>query len=550
MPDYIVTEDLVVPNGIKLSIVEEDVIVFFEEETGILVQAGGTLTNVDASQDQGLDSEFIGDAGWKGILIDNGTIELSDAKIENAGKSAFSGQEEPAAITLMGDQTELSDLSNNEFISSFSFDILVTGSVNGSGKVTNNQLSYTIPIKAPINFMYFWDSYNPNHFPESYDYITLVPSGADIMDKLPDSRVFIFHAGGKYYIDGDFWSGSDLTFQSNTTIYIKESAGILLWNIDGTGSVHTRGSENEPVIIEGLNSAQWKGIAAGEKTSLRLEYAIIRNAGHGIIKMGSFEADAPAAIYAMWDGNMDGCQIINSGGYGYYNAQTKRAIFRLSNSTFSNTVLPAIRLTTKNIESAFWSDNHNNSFELGDGIAAVLVQEDGYPTASWYGLGGDNFYLIDATIQSGAVFRLEAGVILKFKAGQSLIRLLSSYGKELIINGTAENPVILDGELGTPGSWGGVYLGGEFQINHAIIKNGGEFLLPDASERANIVSAFNGRDDAPNSIKNTTIASSAGYGIVIENRTLHYGYDDPANNNTFIDNALDDLLDLGGVLVP
>ena len=68
--------------------------------------------------------------------------------------------------------------------------------------------------------------------------------------------------------------------------------------------------------------------------------------------------------------------------------------------------------------------------------------------------------MIDATIQSGAVFRLEAGVILKFKAGGSLIRTLSSYGKELIIKGTAENPVILDGELGTPGSWGGVYLGG------------------------------------------------------------------------------------------
>jgi len=37
MPDYIVSEDLIVPNGITLSIVENDVIVFFEQETGIHV---------------------------------------------------------------------------------------------------------------------------------------------------------------------------------------------------------------------------------------------------------------------------------------------------------------------------------------------------------------------------------------------------------------------------------------------------------------------------------------------------------------------------------
>ena len=78
---------------------------------------------------------------------------------------------------------------------------------------------------------------------------------------------------------------------------------------------------------------------------------------------------------------------------------------------------------------------------------------------------------------------------------------------------------------------------GEFQMEHTTISNGGEFLLPNASEKANIVSAFNGDESAPNYIRNCTISNSTGYGIVVEANTLNYDYDDPDKNNTFTDNA-------------
>jgi hypothetical protein len=538
MPDYIVTEDLVVPDGITLSIIEEDVVIFFEQETGISVNAGGTLTNLDASQNQGLDSEFIGDAGWKGILIVDGTIELSDAIIENAGKSAFAGQNEAAAVTLSGIQPTLLDLSNNEFINSFSYDILVTGSVTGSGLVTNNQLSYTIPIKAPITFMEFWSSSDPNHFPDSYDYITLIPSGSDNMDEI--SKSFSFHEGGKYYIDGDFWAGSNIFIDKNVEVYMKEGAGIF-----SEVYFSANGRENEEIIIDGLNSANWKGIAAKERTIASVGYTTIKNAGSGIIKMGSFEAKEPAALYVHNDGSLTDSKIIDCAGYGLYHAASKLKFFRIKDVEFRNTVLPAVRTIPINVETTFLTANHGNTFELDSYVAAVLVEDgegESAPGLPWYPMGGDNYYLIDAEIPGHAAFTLEAGVVMKFKEDRYLHRNQNNIAVKFL--GTAEKPVILDGEAGTPGSWGGIYMASEFQIEHTIIKNGGGFLLPNATEKANIVSAFNGRDDAPNRLINSTISDSEGYGIIIAPNTIDYGFDDPGKNNVFMNNALGDILKL------
>ena len=58
------------------------------------------------------------------------------------------------------------------------------------------------------------------------------------------------------------------------------------------------------------------------------------------------------------------------------------------------------------------------------------------------------------------------------------------------IKGTAQNPVIFDSESGIPGSWGGIFLraqsSGWWDIDHFIIRNGGGFVLPNATEKANV----------------------------------------------------------------
>ena len=535
LPDYIVISDLVVPSGITLSIVEENVIIEFEENTGILVETGGTLSNIDETIPEGLDTEFLGKNGWKGILIDGGSIGLVDAKLENGGKSKFTGYEEAAVVTFAGEPTTLLEFSHNEFINSYSYDILVVGNVDGPGRVKNNQLSYSIPIKSPITFMGYWSSSEPNLFPAEFEYIHLKPSGADIKDEI--SITFSFTSGGKFFIDGDFWAGSNIFFHGGSTIYVKEGGSIV-----SDLYLNTSGTEDNPIIIDGLNSAHWKGIASARNTRAFFDYTTINNAGYGLIKVGSYEATVPAALSTSIDGHFTDCEIINSGGYGYYSRTEGniQAQFRINNSKFVNTELAAIRVNVKNVESTIISKNHNNIFNLGENVPAILIDEGGTPRLPWYGLGDDNFYLIDAEIEYYNKFVLEEGVILKFRSDRSLIR--NSINNPIEINGTSTNPVIFDGELGTPGSWGGLFLGCGFRINNLIIKNGGGFLLPNASEKGNVIHAFNGSSDEVLEFKNSTISNSLGYGIVIEQPTNDFDFEDPSKNNMFENNTLGDII--------
>jgi hypothetical protein len=141
-------------------------------------------------------------------------------------------------------------------------------------------------------------------------------------------------------------------------------------------------------------------------------------------------------------------------------------------------------------------------------------------------------------------FTIDEGAYLKFKSGRSFIRGYTSFYTFFRIKGTPENPVIFDGENGTPGSWGGVMLEGFFQIDNFIIRNGGEFILPGATEKANIISKFINSPSlgSQQTFINSTVGNSAGWGIVVESGTYNFEFDDPAKNNTFSNNASGDLL--------
>jgi len=185
---------------------------------------------------------------------------------------------------------------------------------------------------------------------------------------------------------------------------------------------------------------------------------------------------------------------------------------------------------------------HGNTFDLAEGIPAVLVQESELePVNTWYGLGDGNYYLIDTDIISFGFFTLDAGVHLKFTSGHSFMRRDANLSIHMWIEGDPDNPVIFDSEVGTPGTWGGFFLSSAFTIENLIVKNGGEFIIDGASERANIISATR---EFPETLKfeNCTISNSAGWGIVVESNTVDLEYDVPAKNNMFSNNASGDVL--------
>ena len=532
-PDYIVNSDLIVPDGITLSVVESDVRIEFQNGSGLHIASGGRFTNVKSNNVQGYETDLYASDGWKGILVDNGDFFLNNSKITNAGAKPFAGQAEAAALTFIGQNTRLLEVRKNEFVNSQSYDLMCLEKVGGTGMVAQNIFSYKHPMKISTGFLGFFSPGLANTYPESHEYSIIIPGGATVKD-MPYKQGFLFPPNGNYYIDGDFWAGEQIWMeQGNINIYMKEGSAIL-----AEKKISGRVFPDKPIVIEGLDGAQWKGIASlydNVTADFEFQNVTIKNAGYGLIKIGTYEAEAEAALRVQGGGFVQDFNIINSGGYGVYNAAKEFRDFDLKRAHFENTRLPAVRTIPQSVGINFrqW---HDCSFDLEPGLAACLVEGEGVPQRNLYMLGGDNFYLIDANILDGDHFTINPGVIMKFKSGRSLVRTNNEYN--FSVRGLSGEPIILDGEAGTPGSWGGVFLGGNrFGFEHVIIKNGGEFVLPGATEKANVVSAA---PDAPNDSRemiHTTISNSAGYGIVVEANTLDYDYENPEHENVFENNG-------------
>ncbi|MCZ6701518.1 MAG: hypothetical protein O6940_00595, partial [Ignavibacteria bacterium] len=417
--------------------------------------------------------------------------------------------------------------------------------VGPSFPIKRNNLSYTIPIKAEIRFMELWTSDHPNIMPGEYDYIHLVPGGAERKDVTNNSNGFSFYPiGTKFYIDGDFWAGSGILVGDDCTIYMKENSGILF---------EDRLTLRPGSLLTGLDGTTWKGIAASnESGGFKITESTIENAGYGRILIGGLLAKAGAAVYWSGTGNIGLNQISNSlikncGAYGYYDATSDLTYTRIENTTFQEIDSAAIKTNVRSVGYIISSDNHGNIFNLQPGVAAVIVNGDGSPQNNWYTLGTGNFYLIDADfIPSSYRFTIEQGVHLKFKSERFFNWDPTHRDIGLRINGTAEKPVIIEGEEESQGSWGGAYFKGLYTVRHTTFRNGGGFPLADDlnSETANVVTAYNGFLEDIALIENCTLENSAGYGLIVAPLSLDYGWEDPEWNNSFINNADGDVLKL------
>ena len=549
VPDYVVTADLIVPDGVTLSVGDDNVLVYFEPEAGLHVTSGGTLTNYSAARERGLDVTFSGpEDGWKGIWIENGTIELEQARIEYGGKTAFAELPEPGAVILSGGAPVLESFEENHFEGSYSYDLFVIGDVTGEGRFASNHMSFKNPVNVPVQFTRFWWSEWPNPDPDDVEYSIVVPSGADTKDVA--SRSMGFHQGNTYLIDGDLWAGSSVFIEGGAIIYMKADSAILAEEGFNCGYAHVETS------ISGLDGAEWRGIAFDPLDPFTIpsfRNTTVEDAGYGIIEIGGFTAEAPASLYHAGErGNIELSRIRNGGGYGFYLEQQGEEFFvRIIDNEFENLPRAAIRMNPYSVGYAFAVVDVRvvNEFRLDEGIPAVLLQGDGEnPTDRWPALGGDNFYLVDADFEEllwPLTWTLNPGVTMKFKAGRALIYNPppNSFASPMRFRGEADKPIILEGEVDAPGSWGGLYLGGGdgyFQIDHTIIRNGAEFVMADATERANVIWNYTGLDGALLSFTNNTVSNSDAWGLVQEAGTIDYNFE--GNGNTYSNNASGDVL--------
>ena len=546
-PDYMISSDLVVPSGLSCTIEEDGIVIQVQENTGIVVEQGGKFSNYDDMTGQGFETLFKSANGWNGILVQGGTLSLQNARIEKAGHSAFVSYSEKGAVILTAGSILEHNFSNNVFSGSMATDFIMEADVSADSVFTDNVLSNTIPLKAP--FQYLSKVRGDNQFPSEYDYIHLIPK-TDELETLTDYEIFKLY-GEKYFIDGNLHLGASLYIEAGSELYFKEGTGAILINgimdiQDWTG--------NDPVIMDGLNSAPWKGIALVGNSRLSLKNTQLTNAGHGTFSTPLYQSEQPAAIYQAnnYSLTVENTEIKNSGGYGIYYTGGESGIlyFNLFNTIYQNTHFAAIRSTVGSLRYMLKKD-HGNTFLMNDGVPAVLIEADEEFTevqGTWPALGDDNYYLIDTDLKrfSDVSFKILAGAILKFTEDKQLIFDYEFadafyFGAE----GTPDNPIIFD-SADPNAKWGGIRVNGLFIMKYCEIRNAGSNLLPDAPFPTNIFVNTDVQAAAlPNQFKNCIISGSAGYGAIV-NRWVQPGWDpgNPDNNILFNDNVLGDIYNI------
>ncbi len=521
-PDYTMASDLIIPDGVTLSFPGTSVTIEAANGSGITVATGGRL-----SITQGSNHKITSATGWKGILVDGGTVDIDAVvTIEKAGASAFAGKTEAAALIFAGTLPKITNIKSAIFVGTVSAnDILVQSEVGASNLVvTGNSFSTTKPIKAPISFS---SKIGGNNQFGTYDYIHLVPSGGGTIDALTTGQ-FSFTNNYTYYIDGDFLAGSDVSIVT-ATILMKEGAGILAQKSLTTNNA----------IIKGVDAKNWKGIAfAANSYQIILANTTIENAGSDVFSTGFFTSSVKAAVYfSQGSGSLSGVTIINSGGYGVYNDHASQSL-PLLNCTFSGTTLAAVSARVDLIHSTI--STTPSTYTMAAGIPAVEVRVPNStvsPASTWQALGGSNYYLFsgNAYLSSGS-WALAPGVNVKFKAGKSL-NLTSGL---FVAIGTAVAPITFDSEAGTQGTWAGIHVQTQTRLEYCQIKNGGEVLIlkngvTPATQKANVVFDYTA-GVTTNTFKNNTISGSGGYGIIVEAGKQKPDASNVANNNTFTGN--------------
>jgi hypothetical protein len=518
--DYKVTSNLKIINAGEQSL--EGIVFEFAEGTALEFQGFARLTG----------GRFTSQTHWKGILLNNGVdFGLDNAVIENAGTGLHAGQTESAAIT---NAIAVLKLTNTKFIGTTGYDVLSPYRVT----LHHNTFSSAKPVKLNASFL---ADITGNTYPENYDYITVTSYGHDEFVGAP--RV-VFEAMN-YYISDELNVANALIIAPGATLMMKEGVGIY-----SDDSVIMKGTAEKPITIKGFDGAPWKGLALLSWQIVDIDHLILSDAGAMNFDFEYFTSDVPAAIHVEAKVSIKNSDI-TSAGYGISFATDGH----YSNYTAPNTVVanntihsgaPSMRIDFTRV-GKYLPEGHNNLFDPPAGVGAIeIVNYDTDYNAEpqvWYPPADNQFYLVNADIVIfPSPLTLKPGVVLKFKAGKSLVTPVPSQdgayypGLYLTAIGTPDKHIVFDSEAGTPGTWGGLSLNEKFDLEYCEIKNGGEIITTGATEKANLtIRSFVGENIYY--FSNNIVSGSAGYGIVLEDGAPNKDVDFPPANNVYSNNA-------------
>ena len=509
--------------------VEAGVVMDFGNDTGLNVQAAGSLNAEGTMTDSIVFRSQLGDIGlWAGIRVASRSSnnKFSYVQLSDGGSRGFDGAGRLANLELVEDARM--EVSNSTIETSGGFGIFLRDVESELINFTDNRLlnNQTGPAAVLANHYQYFDG-SSDYTGNSVDLIITHRSSTITSDATWQALNVPYRlANGVNFIQGE------ITIAPGAEFIGISGSGI---QIDSEGSFNATGTAAAEIIFRGEQDLPgvWRGINfESRNTNNRLIWTQVLNGGERGFDGGNRKANVQLednSILVMQNSTLN-----NSADAGLWINSTIAELPDFQLNSMAQNEVPV------RANPALWhffdvdSDFSGNTEDLIDGdVAGSTITQ----TVTWAAISVP-YRLPDRTI-----FISDGGVTI---AAGAEITSLADGGIQtqengfLTVAGTASNPVIMRGEQNVTGFWRGV----RFNTNNAnnimtnvTISNGGSRGFDGANRKANIeIGSANGTALLTNVASNL----SGGYGIRVQDG----GSLNPSSSGlTFSGNVLSDIRD-------
>lgn len=256
-----------------------------------------------------------------------------------------------------------------------------------------------------------------------------------------------------YIITCDPKINGDFTVDAGVVIAFESDAGLVLGK-EGDGKVQMNGTAEKPIILTGTqkDKGSWRGIQiSSDNPANRMDYVTVEYAGQagrgGWALIGAVIGTGDCVM------KMEHCTVQHNAQMGLHWYDDSKAL-TLSNSTFTGNDIP-IQTSVNHINSIDGSSTYTGN--VNDYIK--LIYTNTYQDVTFHktdvpffsaGFSPDNDAKRRFTFEPGASLLMEAGSQIEFQRA-------FHFAHEVIMVGTAEEPITIKGKEDVPGYWGGLY---------------------------------------------------------------------------------------------
>lgn len=260
-----------------------------------------------------------------------------------------------------------------------------------------------------------------------------------------------------YIIACDPKLSEDFIIDAGVVIEFESAAGLILGKY-GNGKIQMNGTAEKPIILTGTQKLKgsWRGIQiSSNNPANQMEYVTVEYAGQS----GRGGWGQKGALIGVAGGVMkiDHCTVRDGAIYGLHWAggALDAGKLTLSNSIFTGNDIPVLtninHINTIDGTSTY-SGNVNDYIKLINSAAYqdVTFHKTDVPFFT-DGFKPDNDAKRRFTFKPGATLLMEAGSLIRFQSA-------FHYDHEIIMLGTANEPITIKGKEDVPGYWEGIQI--------------------------------------------------------------------------------------------